>query len=977
MRVPMEMRVGLAPTLLLLALMLTAVVSAADIFSDALLGLKSELIDGSNSLHDWSIPTGGSTPGKILACSWSGITCTKNSSMIVGLDLSRKSLSGSISGKHIKLLYNLEDLNLSHNSFSGQLPPEIFNLTNLRSLDISRNNFSGQFPAGISAVQHLVLLDAFSNSFSGPLPPEVAQLGLLKVLNLAGSYFDGPIPSDYGSFKSLEFLHLAGNLLNGEIPPELGKLKTITHMEIGYNSYHGSIPWQLGNMSELQYLDMADANLSGPIPNHLCNLTNLRSLFLFMNWLTGSIPQGFGNITSLVSLDLSDNRISGSIPDSFAGLKNLRLLSLMYNDMSGSVPESIAELPLLDTLLIWNNLFSGPLPQSLGRNSKLKWVDVSTNSLTGSIPPDICAGGTLLKLMLFSNYFTGGLSPLANCSSLVRLRVEDNSFSGEIPLKFSLLPDITYVDLAGNKFTGGIPRDIWQASKLQYFNISENPGLQGELPAKTWSLPLLQNFSAFSCNISGNLPPFGSCNSVSVLELNRNSLSGSISDSIANCQALERMELAYNNLTGYLPVVLASLPTLRIVDLSHNEFKGSIPVKFGNSSSLALLNVSFNDISGYIPPEQIFRSMGATAFIGNPQLCGEPLSPCPDSEEIPHVAGFRLGSKGTEKLIWVLLPCAGVVLLIVMAALAIFYLQKGSNGQWKMVPFIGLPRFTANDVLRSFSYTESIEPVPPLSAPVSKVVLPTGITVSVKKIEWGASMRGTMTEFITRMGNARHKNLTRLLGFCSNKHVAYLLYDYLPNGNLAEKMNMKRESPISTWSAKYKLVIGIARGLCYLHHECYPAIPHGDLKASNIVFDENLEPHLAEFGLRTLLQMSEGSLRRSTSSTGTLSNSGDFNSTTKDELCRDIYSFGEVLLEIITNGRLTNGGASIHSTPKDRILKEIYDENEVGAIGELKEETELVLEVALLCTRSRPSDRPSMEDALKLLSGLRPHSKHC
>ncbi|KAJ4959127.1 hypothetical protein NE237_026238 [Protea cynaroides] len=976
MRVPMEMLMSLAPSFLLV-LMLTVVASTADNFSDVLLGLKSELIDGSNSLSDWSIPSGGSPPGKILACSWSGITCTKNSSMIVGLDLSRKNLSGAISGKHIKLLSNLVDLNLSHNSFSGQLPPEVFNLTDLRSLDISRNDFSGHFPAGVSAVKHLVLLDGFSNSFSGLLPPEVAQLDSLKVLNLAGSYFEGPIPSDYGSFKSLEFLHLAGNLLNGEIPPELGKLKTITHMEIGYNSYQGSIPWQLGNMSELQYLDIAEANLSGPIPNHLCNLTNLQSLFLFRNWLTGSIPEEFGNISSLVNLDLSDNRISGSIPDSFASLKNLRLLSLMYNDMMGSVPEGIAELPLLESLLIWNNLFSGPLPQSLGRNSKLKWVDVSTNSLTGGIPPDICARGTLFKLMLFSNNFTGGLSPLANCSPLVRLRVEDNSFSGEIPLKFSLLLDITYIDLSRNKFTGGIPRDIIQASKLQYFNVSENPGLQGVLPAKTWSLPLLQNFSASSCNISGNLPPFGSCNSVSVLELNRNSLSGSISDSIANCQYLERMDLANNNLTGYIPVELASLPTLHFVDLSHNEIKGSIPVKFGNSSSLALLNISFNDISGYVPPEQIFRSMGASAFIGNPQLCGEPLPPCPDSKEIPHVAGLRLGSKGTEKLTWVLLSCAGGVFFIVMAALAIFYLQKASNGQWKMVSFIGLPRFTANDVLRSFSYTESTEPVPALSVPVSKAVLPTGITVSVKKIEWGARRRGVMSEFISRMGNARHKNLTRLLGLCSNKHVAYLLYDYLPNGNLAEKMNMKRETPISTWSAKYKIVIGIARGLCYLHHDCYPAIPHGDIKASNIVFDENQEPHLAEFGLRTLLQMSEGRLRGSISSTDALSDSGDFNSAIKDELCRDIYNFGEVLLEILTNGKLTNGEASIHSTPRDRILREIYDENEVGSIGELREETKLVLEVALLCTRSIPSDRPSMEDALKLLSGLRPHSKHC
>ncbi|XXG42445.1 hypothetical protein AAC387_Pa01g2727 [Persea americana] len=62
------------------------------------------------------------------------------------------------------------------------------------------------------------------------------------------------------------------------------------------------------------------------------------------------------------------------------------------------------------------------------------------------------------------------------------------------------------------------------------------------------------------------------------------------------------------------------------------------------------------------------------------------------------------------------------------------------------------------------------------------------------------------------MGNARHRNLVRLLGYCSNKKVVYLLYDCLANGNLGEKMEMKKDHAISTWAAKYKDVIGIAGG---------------------------------------------------------------------------------------------------------------------------------------------------------------------
>eukprot|EP00268_Persea_americana_P052871 TRINITY_DN5945_c0_g1_i1.p1 TRINITY_DN5945_c0_g1~~TRINITY_DN5945_c0_g1_i1.p1 ORF type:complete len:997 (+),score=218.37 TRINITY_DN5945_c0_g1_i1:308-3298(+) len=961
----------------------TRVLVALDPFSEALLGLKSELVDASNSLHDWAVPSkqNSSSAGTISACSWSGITCTKNSSMIIGLDISQKNLSGSVSGNHIKVLIHLVDLNLSSNSFSGELPAEMLtSLTNLRSLDISRNNFNGSFPDGISAIQHLVILDAFSNSFSGPLPAEAARLKNLKILNLAGSYFEGPIPKEFGSFQSLEFLHLAGNWLSGEIPIELGNLRTVTHMEIGYNLYQGSVPWQLGNMTKLEYLDIAQANLSGSVPPYLGNLTHLQSLFLFSNRLSGSIPNRLGNATLLESIDLSVNLLSGSIPESFAALKNLRLLSLMYNDMTGSIPEGIAELPSLDSLFIWNNRFSGALPQSLGRNSQLKSVDVSTNAFEGVIPAGLCAGGKLAKLMLFSNRFTGGLSAvLSNCPSLVRLRIEDNSFSGVLPLQFGgVLKNVTYVDVSRNQFTGGIPDDIYKAEKLQYFNISHNPGLGGRIPEKLWSLPLLQNFSAASCNISGNIPPFESCKSVSVIELSGNHLSGRIPNGIFSCRVLEKLDLKKNRLMGTIPPELANLYSLSILDLSYNGFTGPIPEKLGNSSSLVLLNMSFNNISGSIPSSGALRLMGANAFVGNPNLCGAPLpQTCADSKAFVHVGGLGFGSKGAEKLTWVLLLCSGIVLLIVISVSAVLYTRKCSEGQWRMVSFTGLPQFTVSDVLRSLScYRDSTEFVSHSSALFSKAVLPTGISVAVKKIELNKNRTGEVLEFITQMGNARHRNLVRLLGYCSNKKVVYLLYDCLANGNLGEKIGMKRDPAISTWAAKYKVVVAIARGLCFLHHDCHPAIPHGDLRSSNIMFDENMEPHLGEFGIKRLLQMNGGgSAPGKVSKIGSVLNTGEPDTIVEEEIYSDIYSFGELLLEILTNGRLITAEGSIQSKPRDTILREIYDENEGGVAEESREEIKLVLEVAVLCTRSMPSDRPSMEDALRLLSGLRPHRK--
>ncbi|KAH9622944.1 hypothetical protein KSS87_016691 [Heliosperma pusillum] len=902
------------------------VLGASDVYSDALLSLKSELVDHYNGLGDWFLPSGEDPTAAIAACSWSAVSCNNNSTMVIGLDLSGRGLSGQLSGKYFDVFDDLVTLNLSHNQFSGPFPVSVFNLTNLRSLDISRNSFAGHLPNGVSGLKKLVVLNAFSNSFSGTLPVEVSEIESLKVLNFAGSYFSGSIPVQYGNFKNLQFIQLAGNLLGGEIPPDLGKLQTLTHMEIGYNSYQGSIPWQISNMSELQYLDIAGANLSGILPKELSNLTKLESLFLFRNQIQGLLPKELSKLVSLKSLDLSDNFISGEIPESFSELKNLSLLSLMYNEMGGTVPQAIAELPMLETLLIWSNSFTGSLPHNLGINSKLQILDVSTNNFNGSIPPNLCANGMLSKLILFSNRFSGELPLfLSNCPSLVRIRFEDNSLTGPISLDFTSLPDISYVDLSRNNFTGGVPEGITLGSKLEYFNVSDNFELGGVLPPKIWSLPVLQNFSASSCNISGNIPPFKSCKSLNVVELSLNHFSEDVPESISECQFLS------------------------YVDLSHNNLSGSIPEELGRSSSLQLLNVSFNDISGSIPESNNFKLMDGSAFLGNPKLCGVPLTPCSNSKKVQ------------AEFLWVLILCVTVVALIALAIFGVCYVQKvRKRGQWKMVSFDGLPNFTADDVLKSFNSTEFMEtmPYPLTSSPACKITLPTGITVLVKKIELSPEKMEVMEDFIVRLGNTRHKNLLRLLGYCYNKDLLYLLYDFLPKGNLAEKINLELD-----WTSKYKIVLGIAQGLCFLHHNCHPAIPHGDVRTSNIVFDESMEPKLAEFGFRFLMQLNKGSI----TSTVSKMQGGQYN-TIKEELSTDIFNYGEIILEMLTNGRVNNVRKNAQRKTKDDVLEEVCKVVGVGKQDSLRKEIDLLLQVALLCINSSASDRPSIEVILKLLS---------
>ncbi|KAH7860376.1 hypothetical protein Vadar_012736 [Vaccinium darrowii] len=126
-----------------------------------------------------------------------------------------------------------------------------------------------------------------------------------------------------------------------------------------------------------------------------------------------------------------------------------------------------------------------------------------------------------------------------------------------------------------------------------------------------------------------------------------------------------------------------------------------------------------------------------------------------------------------------------------------------------------------------------------------------------------------------------------------------------------------------------------------------------------------MEPQLAEFGFKFLANWGNNPFLAANSRTKT----AEYNTALKDEFQTDIFSFGELVLEVLTNGRLKNAGGSIHAKPMVTLLREICHENEVSPSDSIQEEIKVVVEVALLCTRSRPCDRPSMEEVLKLLSG--------
>ncbi|KAJ8540176.1 hypothetical protein K7X08_026565 [Anisodus acutangulus] len=964
----------------------------------SLLSLKSSFQDPNNTFQDWNPTTTFSNfDSQPFWCFWSGIKCDTKTSQITTLNLSKRNLSGKIP-QDIKFLVHLHHLNLSGNSFDGPLQTIIFQFPFLRTLDISHNSFNSTFPLGITKLKSLAHLNAYSNSFTGRLPVEIVGLQNLEYLNLGGSYFDGEIPVTYGNFKKLKLLHLAGNLLSGKIPMELSFLNQLEHLEIGYNNYTGNIPPEFSSLSNLTYLDISQANLSGEIPFQLGNLTNLESLLLFKNHFMGTIPPSFSQFSSLKSLDLSDNCLTGTIPTTFSELKELNMLYLMNNNLSGEIPQGIGELPNLELLALWNNSLTGILPQSLGSNGKLQKLDVSSNSLSGPIPPNLCLSNNLVKLILFSNEFTGEIpSSLTNCMTLSRLRIQDNKLNGSIPLGFGVLPNFTYMDISKNKFSGPLPKDFGYAAKMQYLNISEN--LFGcDLPENIWNAPSLQIFSASYSGLIGKLPDFKGCQNLYKIELQGNNLNGSIPWDIEHCEKLISLNLRRNSLTGIIPWEISSIPSITDVDLSHNFLTGTIPSNFDKSGTLEHFNVSYNQLTGPLPSSgSIFSTFHPSSFIGNQGLCGTIIhNPCRTDGLNDGKVDFSNHSKKRDGalIVWITSAAFGVVLFILIVAIRCFHLNYSQRfscdkeiGPWKLTAFKRL-NFTADDVLESVTITDKIIGMGSAGT-VYKAEMPSGEIIAVKKLWAGKQQKettrkqcGVLAE-VDVLGNVRHRNIVSLLGCCSNNERTMLLYEYMPNGSLDDLLHNKNKDAnlVADWFTRYKIALGVAQGICYLHHDCDPVIVHRDLKPSNILLDGEMEARVADFGVAKLIQCDE-SMSVIAGSYGYIA--PEYAYTLQVDEKSDIYSYGVVLMEILSGKRSVDSefgdGNGIVDWMRSKMksrngINEVLDKSIGASCPQVREKMMLMLRVALLCTSRNPADRPSMRNVVSMLQEAKPKRK--
>ncbi|XP_058182036.1 L-type lectin-domain containing receptor kinase V.9-like [Rhododendron vialii] len=259
---------------------------------------------------------------------------------------------------------------------------------------------------------------------------------------------------------------------------------------------------------------------------------------------------------------------------------------------------------------------------------------------------------------------------------------------------------------------------------------------------------------------------------------------------------------------------------------------------------------------------------------------------------------------------------------------------------------------------------------------VYRGVLPiSNIQVAVKRVAHDS--RQGLREFVAEIatiGRLRHPNLVRLLGYCRRKQELLLVYDYMPNGSLDRFLYGQPKGTLN-WMQRFKIIKDVASGLLYLHQQWVQVIIHRDIKASNVLIDDEFNGRLGDFGLAKLCD--HGTDPQTSHVAGTLGYiAPELARNGKASTSTDLFAFGVFMLEVVCGRRPVDPRAS----PEEVILVDwVFECLERGNILEAidrqlgteyaVEKAELVLKLGLLCSHAIAAARPSMSNVLQYLEG--------
>ncbi|KAD3067816.1 hypothetical protein R6Q59_018250 [Mikania micrantha] len=913
-------------------------------------------------------------------CSWPEITC--NATIITGITMFNKNITGGFP-PFICDLKNLTHLDLNYNNLDGTFPTSLYNCTNLQYLDLSQNFLVGRIPDDINRLSpELWYLSLFANNFIGDIPVNISRLSKLTSLQLHMNYFNGSFPEEIGYLNDLEVLNLAYNPFTpSRIPQSFFQMKKLQTFIMAEAKLIGDIPGNFSGMPAMELLDLSINQITGSIPTDLFLLPNLKEIYLYRTNLTGKIPDSVESLNMKI-IDLSENKLTGEIPTGFVKLMSLTNLTLMLNQLSGELPAGIGRLPNLQDIRVFTNNLSGPVSPDFGRYSDLKIFDISENNFSGKVPENVCYRGLLKGFEVFDNNLSGNIpNSIGNCSSLKSFQVYGNQFSGSIPDGLWKVSRLERMIIRDNLFSGELPPELGPI--LSNLDISNNR-FSGQIPTGVSSWTNLRIFKASYNLLDGVIPQdLTTLSNLQTLWLDGNRFTGELPATIVSWSSLNTLNLSRNQLTGQIPVGLGLLNVLTALDLSRNNLSGNIPTQLGRS--LVLLDLSENKLTGTIP-SRLDNGAFNQSFLNNPGLCSDNLLLGLNSCSSRSVT--KSSSKTSVKLVALIASIATILLLIAVLMtgyVIVHYRRRNYDLKWKFTSFQKL-NFTESTILSCLTENNVIGHGG--SGKVYRVpVNQSGKFVAVKKITSKKELDQRLEkEFLSEveiLSTIRHSNIVKLLGCISCDNSKLLVYEYLENRSLDRWLHRKRAPSsrgfngsvrhvVLDWPKRLHIALGAAHGLCYMHHDCVPAVIHRDVKSSNVLLDSEFNAKIADFGLARVLA-EDGQLNSMSTVAGSFGYMApEYAQTAKVNEKIDVYSFGVILLELTTGKEASNG------TEQSSLAEWAWQQSQGGAPIEDAFDNEIsepvymndmtnVFKLGLWCTSKLPTNRPSMKEVCQML----------
>lgn len=559
------------------------------------------------------------------------------------------------------------------------------------------------------------------------------------------------------------------------------------------------------------------------------------------------------------------------------------------------------------------------------------------------------------------------------------LEFESQQLNGRLSPAISKLTELKQLSLPNNQLLDQIPPQIVECKKLEILNLQNNL-FSGQIPGGlSWLIRLR------------------------VLDLSGNKFTGNLKF-LKHFPNLEKLNLADNMFAGAVPASLRSFRNLRFVNISGNSLlEGAVP-SFNNH----LDHHKSAEIQTTIPKRYVFAedSPGGNNTIS----AGPGAAPGPNQAGIPPEGaptGRRHKRNNKKRIVsWSLGFIAGViggiisglVFSIVFKLLLILIHGRSKDSSLKIFSqMIKKPE--------DLAFLENEDGLSTLNiigkggcGEVYKAVLPgsNGKEIAIKKITQltpretdelteedskllDKKMRQIRSEIKT-VGQIRHRNLLSLLAYLPRPDCHYLVYEYMKNGSLQDYLQqVARGEKELDWLARFKIIMGIASGLEYLHTDHNPRIIHRDLKPGNILLDDEMEARIADFGLAKALPESD-THASTTNVAGTMGYiAPEYYLTTKFTDKCDVYSFG-IVLAVVVMGKMPSD-EFFQSTDEISLVKWMRNvmasDDPKRAIDPTllgkgyEEQMLLVLKVACFCTREDPKDRPNAKDARAMLAQIK------